>query len=710
MVRDSLAQALELPYSVFESGPYPPPCQAERVAYCASLGLTDCPPPDPQIANILTSLSRVFNTSSVLLTLCSEQRVWIRNAIGFAAGEFAWRWAFCGWSLAPPSPQVLVIEDTLKDARFRDNVVVQGEPRIRYFVGAPLVASNGHRLGTLCYLGPEPRVTTAEEAMILANMAELVVRELEKGAVKSAQQRAEADSGVAEPLTRYMMRSVACFQRQSVAFVDTQPRSWQALHCNLAFTDETEIDYSTAVASPFWDLFQLPFDMDSEAWHATLDVVARAGEFAVRDCRLRSASHHGTFTITFRPADRTALDEDMQIIGVPSDVPSEMDASGRYYFAFVVANDTSSTRTSSLNASTDNLPQVQQSLQMLEHQKLQRQTPIPGLELGAVVGKGSFGTVFRGRYKGQNVAVKVCTGALQLGRGRANKPWSNVEAAMAQRLNHPAVVRTFKHTAVLMQEGRVMRKSFGDHSGSLGSGTDWSDGWFDDEDDPMCQEAEAHNPVVEMETWAVMEFCNRGTLQAGVDKGYFRQDRACKPPSPPNVAAVLATALQLASALTYLHDQDVIHGDLAGGNILLTSDDSQPHGLSCKVADFGLSRELNFQTRLMTASYGTVTHMPPELLTEGKLSKAADVYAFGVLIWEMTTGVRAWAGMSHTQILAAVAMEGKQLCFLPDCNPSLVELARRCMARNPESRPTFPQIQDRLEQLDRELQAAAHHM
>lgn len=70
-----------------------------------------------QIAKILTSLSRVFNTSSVLLTLCGEQRVWIRNAIGFSAGEFAWRWAFCGWSLAPPTPQVLVIEDTLQDAR-----------------------------------------------------------------------------------------------------------------------------------------------------------------------------------------------------------------------------------------------------------------------------------------------------------------------------------------------------------------------------------------------------------------------------------------------------------------------------------------------------------------------------------------------------------------------------------------------------------------
>jgi hypothetical protein len=49
MVRDSLAQALELPYSIFESGPYPPPCQEERVAYSNSLGLTGSPPPDPQV-------------------------------------------------------------------------------------------------------------------------------------------------------------------------------------------------------------------------------------------------------------------------------------------------------------------------------------------------------------------------------------------------------------------------------------------------------------------------------------------------------------------------------------------------------------------------------------------------------------------------------------------------------------------------------------
>ena len=56
-----------------------------------------------------------------------------------------------------------------------------------------------------------------------------------------------------------------------------------------------------------------------------------------------------------------------------------------------------------------------------------------------------------------------------------------------------------------------------------------------------------------------------------------------------------------------------------------------------QVADFGLSRQSSSST-VDTDTYGTVTHMPPELLMEGKLTKSADVYAFGVLLWEMYTG------------------------------------------------------------------------
>ena len=59
------------------------------------------------------------------------------------------RWSFCAWTLAPTHHQVMCIEDTHEDARFSDNQFVLGEPHVRFYCGTPLVASNGHRLGTL---------------------------------------------------------------------------------------------------------------------------------------------------------------------------------------------------------------------------------------------------------------------------------------------------------------------------------------------------------------------------------------------------------------------------------------------------------------------------------------------------------------------------------------------------------------------------------
>ena len=80
-----------------------------------------------------------------------------------------------------------------------------------------------------------------------------------------------------------------------------------------------------------------------------------------------------------------------------------------------------------------------------------------------------------------------------------------------------------------------------------------------------------------------------------------------------------ATAHEIAAALAYLHSQDLLHGDLTGGNILLASSDADERGFTAKVADFGLSRTLGSEP-VDTGTYGTVTHMPPELLTTGVFS------------------------------------------------------------------------------------------
>jgi hypothetical protein len=81
-------------------------------------------------------------------------------------------------------------------------------------------------------------------------------------------------------------------------------------------------------------------------------------------------------------------------------------------------------------------------------------------------------------------------------------------------------------------------------------------------------------------------------VQSAIDKGVFSTVRSGKNPGPPKLDAILTAAQQLASAMTYLHERhNITHGDLTGGNVLLTTSPSTPSGLACK-ARFGSSHTL----------------------------------------------------------------------------------------------------------------------
>lgn len=80
-----------------------------------------------------------------------------------------------------------------------------------------------------------------------------------------------------------------------------------------------------------------------------------------------------------------------------------------------------------------------------------------------------------------------------------------------------------------------------------------------------------------------------------------------------------------------------------------------------QVADFSLARILGADDAVInTRSIGTVSHMPPEPLIRGELSKAEDVYGFGVILWEMYCGRRPYPGMSHARIIQCIS-SGKPL-------------------------------------------------
>ena len=73
-----------------------------------------------------------------------------------------------------------------------------------------------------------------------------------------------------------------------------------------------------------------------------------------------------------------------------------------------------------------------------------------------------------------------------------------------------------------------------------------------------------------------------------------------------------------------------VRADVTGGNVLLQRSKQGAAGFSAKIADFGMARDFSVQDRIQTRMYGTVTHMPPELIRSGTASKAVDVYA---LVW-----------------------------------------------------------------------------
>lgn len=94
--------------------------------------------PNPHIEHIISLICRLFDVQDALLALLDGERVFIRDAAGkkFKRGDFPWSCSFCGWSLANPTPQTLIVPDARADARFDRNPFVRGPPYMRFYAGA----------------------------------------------------------------------------------------------------------------------------------------------------------------------------------------------------------------------------------------------------------------------------------------------------------------------------------------------------------------------------------------------------------------------------------------------------------------------------------------------------------------------------------------------------------------------------------------------
>ena len=173
-------------------------------------------------------------------------------------------------------------------------------------------------------------------------------------------------------------------------------------------------------------------------------------------------------------------------------------------------------------------------------------------------------------------------------------------------------------------------------------------------------------------------------------------DRISKGPIPLDEA--LPIAKQIAEALEAAHEAGVIHRDLKPANIKVREDGT------VKVLDFGLAKafqpdasdpnvsasptiSLTAAATQMGMIIGTAAYMSPEQAKGKPVDKRADVWAFGVVLYEMLTGGKAFAGETVSETLADVMKSEPRWDALPaDLPPTLHNLVRRCLEKNPTER------------------------
>ncbi|GMH11758.1 hypothetical protein Nepgr_013599 [Nepenthes gracilis] len=258
------------------------------------------------------------------------------------------------------------------------------------------------------------------------------------------------------------------------------------------------------------------------------------------------------------------------------------------------------------------------------------------------LGSGTFGTVYHGKWRGTDVAIKrikkICfTGRLSEQERLTVEFWR--EAEILSKLHHPNVVAFYG----VVQDGP---------GGTLAT---------------------------------VTEYMVDGSLRHVLLRKDRHLDRRKR----------LIIATDAAFGMEYLHSKNIVHFDLKCDNLLVNLKD--PSHPICKVGDFGLSK-IKRNTLVSGGVRGTLPWMAPELLngSSNKVSEKVDVFSFGIVLWEILTGEEPYANMHYGAIIGGIVNNTLRPSIPSYCDSDWRMLMEQCWAPNPVARPSFTEIATRL--------------
>uniref|UniRef100_A0A5B7C1E8 non-specific serine/threonine protein kinase n=1 Tax=Davidia involucrata TaxID=16924 RepID=A0A5B7C1E8_DAVIN len=184
----------------------------------------------------------------------------------------------------------------------------------------------------------------------------------------------------------------------------------------------------------------------------------------------------------------------------------------------------------------------------------------------------------------------------------------------------------------------------------------------------------------------VTEFMSRGSIYDFLHK----QRGAFKLPN------LLKVAIDISKGMNFLHQNNIIHRDLKTANLLMDENEV------VKVADFGVAR-VQAQSGVMTAETGTYRWMAPEVIEHKPYDHKADVFSFGIVLWELLTGELPYSYLTPLQAAVGVVQQGLRPTIPKHTHPKLVEFLERCWQQNPTLRLNFAEIIEILQRIAKEV-------